>query len=165
MRKLLAAATLVLAMAGVAAPAAAGGWAVTTLDPLAAAPVAGEPFEVGFTILQHGRTPFASEMASIVVTGPSGGTTRFEARPAGAAGHHVATVEISATGTVTWAVEHEFGRQELGGLTVGPGAAAASTAGDGSPWTAPIFVVAAVLAGLGLVDLGRSRRVRPVATA
>ena len=66
MRKLLATAVLTLATLAVAAPAGAGGWAVTTLDPLAAAPVAGQPFDVGFTILQHGRTPVTMPEAAIV---------------------------------------------------------------------------------------------------
>lgn len=161
MRKVIAAAVLALATAttiGVTSPAAAGGWAVTTLDPLAAAPVAGEPFDVGFTIRQHGRTPISLPDAAILVTGPDGATERFPATPQGSEGHHVATVEIPAAGTVTWAVEQGwFGVQELGTLEVAGSPGASSNSGS-SPWTAPLLVIAAVLAGLGLVgvlDLGR----------
>lgn len=39
-----------------APPAGAGGWAVTTLDPMTA-PVAGVSTRVGFTIRQHGVRP------------------------------------------------------------------------------------------------------------
>jgi hypothetical protein len=156
MRKVLVAAVLAVVTFAVAAPAAAGGWAVTTLDPLATAPVAGEPFEVGFTIRQHGRTPVSLPDAAIIVTGPDGRTTRFPATPQGPEGHHVATVEIAAPGPVTWAVEQGlFGQQDLGTLDVG-GAATTGSAGTGSsPWTTPLFAVAALLAALGLADVGR----------
>ena len=164
MRKLLAATVLTIATLAVATPAGAGGWAVTTLDPLAAAPVAGEPFEVGFTIRQHGRTPVTMPDAAIIVTDASGANTRFAAVPQGPVGHHVATVEIPADGSYRWAVDQGLGVQELGSLQVGT--AAAGETGDGSsPWTVPLFVVAAVLAGLGLADLGRgaiARRRHPL---
>ena len=35
-----------------------GGWAVITLDELPASPRAGETMSVGFTVLQHGITPW-----------------------------------------------------------------------------------------------------------
>ena len=164
MRKLLATAVLALATLAVAAPAGAGGWAVTTLDPLAAAPVAGQPFEVGFTIRQHGRTPVTMEEAAIIVTDAAGVATRFAAVPQGPVGHHVATVELPADGSYRWAVDQGLGVQDLGTLHVGSGGAggagAASSDGGSSPWTVALFVVAAVCAGLGLVDLGRSRIAR-----
>ncbi|HSG44422.1 MAG TPA: hypothetical protein VLA72_14830 [Anaerolineales bacterium] len=40
-----------------AAPVFAGGWAIISLDELPTKVVAGEPFKVGFTVLQHGQTP------------------------------------------------------------------------------------------------------------
>ena len=98
MRKLLAAAVVTLAVFGVASPATAGGWAVTTLDPLAAEPVAGEPFAVWFTIRQHGQTPITLDDAAIIVTDSTGSATRFEAEPAGVLGHHVAMVEVPTDG-------------------------------------------------------------------
>ena len=164
MRKLLAATVLTIATLAAATPAGAGGWAVTTLDPLAAAPVAGEPFEVGFTIRQHGRTPVSMPDAAIIITDATGADTRFAAVPQGAVGHHVATVEVPADGSYRWAVDQVLGVQELGTLQVG--GSPAGTTGDGSsPWTVPLFVVAAVLAALGLLDLGRgtiARRRHPL---
>lgn len=159
MRKLLAVTVLTFAALGIGAPAAAGGWAVTTLDPLATTPVAGEPFDVGFTILQHGRTPITIPEAAIIVTDAAGAETRFPATPSGPEGHHVATVEIPVGGSFTWAVDG-FGLQDLGPLHVASGASAATGGSTSSPWTVPLFVVAAALAGLGLVDLGRGARAR-----
>lgn len=165
MGKLLAATVLTITMLATAAPAGAGGWAVTTLDPLAAAPVAGRPFDVGFTIRQHGQTPISVPDAAIVVTDEAGVVTRFGAEPIGAPGHHVATVELEGGGAYTWAVDQGFGVQDLGTLQVGS-ASAGDTASGSSPWTVPLFVVAVLLALLGLVDLGRgslARRRSPLA--
>ncbi len=159
MTKLLAVTVLTFAALGFAAPAAAGGWAVTTLDPLATTPVAGEPFDVGFTILQHGRTPITMPGAAIIVTDGAGAETRFPATPSGAEGHHVATVEIPVAGSFTWAVD-AFGIQDLGPLHVATSATTSSGDGAASPWTGPLFVVAVVLAALGLVDLGRGTLAR-----
>jgi hypothetical protein len=163
MRKAIVAAVLTVVTFAVTAtnptPAAAGGWAVTTLDPLAAAPVAGEPFQIGFMVRQHGHRPVSLPDVVILVTGADGVTERFAARPEGVEGHHVATVEVPSAGAVTWAVEQGiFGVQELGTLhvraTASGGASGAGESGS-SPWTAPLFAVAAVLAALGIADLGR----------
>jgi hypothetical protein len=160
MRKLLAAAVLVLAAIGVATPAAAGGWAVVSLDPMAGTPQPGQPFDVGFMLLQHGKTPITDTDAAVLVTDATGHETRFPARPHGRLGHHVATVTIPAAGTYHWSVAHVLGTQDVGVFTVG---AASSTAGSGggSTWTVPLFAVAALLGALGVVDLVRSTRRRP----
>jgi hypothetical protein len=165
MRKLLAAAVLVLAAIGVAAPAAAGGWAVVSLDPMVVAPQPGHPFEVGFMIRQHGRTPITDPDAAILVTDPTGHETRFPAHPHGPLGHHVATVTLPVAGTFHWSVEHVFGTQDIGMVTAGGASSTAgkqsSGGGSSSPWTAPLFAVAALLGALGVVDLVRSTRRRP----
>jgi hypothetical protein len=67
-RALVALVLVPVAAAAFAAPARAGGWAVTTLDPLPSAPAAGVPVVVGFTIRQHGRTPVALDDVGIDVT-------------------------------------------------------------------------------------------------
>ena len=160
MRKLLAAAVVTLAVLGVAAPAAAGGWAVTTLDPLAAAPVAGEPFEVGFTIRQHGQTPITVDDAAIIVTDSTGTATRFAAEPDGARrpprrhrrGARRRDVPVGRRPGL---------RQSRSSARCRSARPRPPSAGDGSsPWTVPLFLVAAVLAGLGLVDLGRGTLAR-----
>ena len=46
----------VVVVVGIGSAASAGGWAVTILDELPS-PIAGEPIQVGFTILGHGISP------------------------------------------------------------------------------------------------------------
>jgi hypothetical protein len=162
MRKLLAAAMLVIAAIGDASPAAAGGWAVVSLDPVGAAPQPGQPFEVGFMIRQHGKTPITDPDAAVLVTDAAGHETRFPARPHGSLGHHVATVTLPADGTYRWAVSHVLGTQDIGTVTVGgPGSAASSGVGSSSPWTVPLFAVAALLGLLAGADVVRTTRRRP----
>jgi hypothetical protein len=131
---------LALAAFGGATSAGAGGWAVTSLDPLPTL-VPGEPLRVGFTVLQHGRTPVdATDRAEygLVVRAPDGSVTEFEARPDGTPGHFVGEVTFPVAGTYTWSVRQGwFGPWELGKLVVeapsGAGAASATTAAPASP--------------------------------
>ena len=73
--------------------AMAGGWAVTTLDPLPRLPVAGESTSVGFTIRQHGATPTAIDNTLIVIVRPGGADRHvFPGRADGPVGHYVSDV-------------------------------------------------------------------------
>ena len=115
-------------LVGTSGIAHAGGWAVVTLDPLTAAPVQGQPLAVGFTILQHGVTPYTTTNASITVTDASGRTEQFAAKPDGAPGHHVAQVTFAGSGVHRWVVQPDwFAPQPLGEINVASAAAAAPT--------------------------------------
>ena len=48
----------------------AGGWAVTTLDPLPNELRAGETYAIGYVIRQHGQTPFTSAQTAIEIRSP-----------------------------------------------------------------------------------------------
>ena len=160
MRKLLAISAIAAAAAfALSSPAAAGGWAVTSLDPMAAAPVADEDVAIGFTIRQHGQTPVTVDDVAIVVTDAAGETTRFPAVPEGPVGHYLATIRLPAAGAYEWSVEQGwFGPQDLGTLDVAGAAATGGSGGgsDTSPLTTPLAVLAAALIGAGLFDLGRT---------
>src|SRR5262249_48386300 len=94
-----------LALTLFAAPAAlAGGWAVTTLDTLPSPLRAGETYTVGYTIRQHGQTPYVGANSAIELRSPSGELTRFKGVPAGAAGHYVAEGRFDAPGEGEWSV-------------------------------------------------------------
>jgi hypothetical protein len=164
MKRLLTGLVLVsgLSLAG-SLPVGAGGWAVTTLDPLAVAPVAGEDVNVGFTIRQHGVTPVVVEDVSIVVSDSSGATESFAAVPQGAVGHYVATVTFPAGGPVRWRVEQGwFGPQDLGVIEVTPATPPSGTTAvpESQPWPALWrFALPAVAVGLLLLlALERGRR-------
>ena len=162
--------TLVIALVGGATshePAAAGGWAVTTLDEYPV-PVAGAQVAVGFTILQHGKTPAQlepSDKVGLEITAASGATQFFPAVQSGAIGHYVATVTFAEAGAHTWTVyQGWFGPQPLGSLTVESNPVNASAGSASTSYSAPAWLryglplLAAVLAAYALVDAIASRR-------
>ena len=122
------AAALLIALA---APAAAGGWAVTTLDTVPDRFEAGRAYDIGYTIRQHGVTPVDLASTGIRITSTdSGKQITFDGRRDGAIGHYVARVSFPAAGGWKWeALQDWFGPQPLGQLeVVQPGAAQAPDA-------------------------------------
>jgi hypothetical protein len=120
--------------------------------------VAGEPSDVGFTLLRHGVTPESSETVTFVLTDERGARHRFTAEPAGAIGHHVVTIDLPSSGDYDLTVFGEFVDIELGSLTVGSDAGGATSAWrwDAVQWvTASLALAMAALAGW---DVLRSRR-------
>jgi cytochrome c551/c552 len=114
----------VLALAGAAAaalPAGAvrtGGWAVTTIDPIAAAPVAGRPIRITFTVRQHGVRP-VNVAAAIEIVAHDGAETAFSGRPLALPGRYAALVTFPQAGSWRWRVlQGLFGPQGLGSITV-----------------------------------------------
>jgi hypothetical protein len=175
-RLLLATATAaaaLFAVVGIARPASAGGWAITTLDSLPPSIEPGRPTDLGYTIRQHGVTPVALDGTALVVTLTDGRTLRFDGTPSGPAGHYVAQVTVPDAGRYALSVEQGwFGPQELGHLDVGEvvvagGSAASSTpasggGSDGWPW--PVKALLVVATAGALLFLGAqvgARRRRP----
>lgn len=101
------------------APAVAGSWAITALDPLPAELRAGQTYGVGYTILQHGQTPFDQARSAIVAHASTGETIRFRGERNGPAGHYAAEVRFPAAGTWAWEIDQSpFAVQSLGSVTV-----------------------------------------------
>ena len=151
-----------LAVAG-SAPAGAGGWAVTTLDPLES-PQPHQQVDIGFTIRQHGVTPVAVDGVAILVTDAQGATESFPAHADGPVGHYVAAVTFPDSGSFNWSVEQGwFGHQDLGTVRVGAGAAAGDSGAERWPlaWRAalPLLAVGLVMAAA----LDRRRRLHVAA--
>ena len=129
MRRLtLVLAVFALALAALATPALAGGWAVTTFDDMPGQIVSGKEYALGYTIRQHGATPINVDKTEILAVAVSGRTLSFPGKSEGAVGHYVATVFFPAGGTYTWQVtQGDFAPQDLGKITI---LAAAGTATD-----------------------------------
>jgi hypothetical protein len=105
---MLAGLLLALGLAGVAG---AGGWSVVVLDRESALigvdrPVeAGAPFTVGFTVLQHGKTPVDGLTPKLTLMSGSGGPLTVFAEAEGGPGHYVATITLPEAGTWTWQID------------------------------------------------------------
>jgi hypothetical protein len=140
---------------------AAGGWAITSLDPFEQ-PVAGQPVTIGFTTLQHGVTPVEVDGAGIrVFQGTEGEFFPAVHDGDGRVGHYTARVVFPREGTFTWIVEQGFfGPQELGQITIG--ASSTTPAGEtASRWPAPLrYALPLVAAVCASFIIGRSTRGR-----
>ena len=129
MKRSLWSVVLVVAGLGLASPALAGGWAVSTLDSVPS-PHAGEAVQVGFVIRQHGVTPVNPDgKVGITVSSSSGDETYFPATAEGEVGHYVAEVVFSEPGTFNWTLHQGwFEAQDLGQIEVTAAAVAPSIA-------------------------------------
>jgi hypothetical protein len=140
---------LALALSGVllgAQPAAAGGWAVTILDPLPTQIDAGRAYTVGFWVLQHGSHPFYGgqlEPVGLKLVDAAGLATVFPGHALKEPAHYVTSVTVPAPGTyAVYGVQGPFRDYRIGTLTV-PGALAVlpmpppmQVSADQQPWLA-----------------------------
>jgi len=98
----IAATALLLVLA---VPAMAGGWAEIEADAQTTTPTEDTPFEVGFTVLQHGQTPAPWESATVHFTDAGTGEAfDIVATNDRADGHFVATATMPHAGYWSWQV-------------------------------------------------------------
>lgn len=140
-------------------PAFAGGWAVITLDELPAGVIAGEPFTVGFMVLQHGRTPMTDLDPTILIESPAGEKSVVLANAEGEPGHYAATLNFPTEGNWNWTIQAFSMEQKMPALSV----AAPTVASVNAPAmkvdvakessTSPINIVRWLALGIGLLGL------------
>ena len=151
MRGLAACATLLL-FGLLAAPAAGGGWATTSLSSLPDGTAPGEPWVVDITVLAHGVNPLTGVRPSVHLDGgPS-----FAAMPTAKPGVYRARVVFPHAGRWRYEVETGFGDT----LTYAPvqiADAAAPGGDDSSAWRWLAALGAGLLAAFGVVALTRRR--------
>jgi hypothetical protein len=106
MRRLLLSLSAALALAGLTASlAAAGGMAIVVPDESTGIddPVAGEPFSLGFTLLQHGVTPVDDGLVEVVLASPGGQELVSRAEAQGD-GHWLVETTLPESGAWSWTV-------------------------------------------------------------
>jgi hypothetical protein len=111
-RSMIALVLAILAMLALASTALAGGWAVVTLDSLPREVRAGARFELGFMVLQHGKTPTNTNLngdplkplLTATKQGEPAATFRAEARQQGQAGHYVVDLTFPSDGRWDWQI-------------------------------------------------------------
>ena len=115
----------------------AGGWAVITLDDMPGEIRAGEPWTVGFTVLQHGQTPVhrlndgygdgTPIEPTLIATNPdTGERVEATAEPTKEVGHFTLEVTFPSEGAWEWTIEPAplAGETQFEPLTVLPAAVA-----------------------------------------
>ena len=150
-----------------AIPVFAGGWAVISLDELPVGVVAGEPYNIGFTVLQHGKTPMTDLYPIVTARIANGEILTFSAEPEGKPGHYTAALTFPKDGEWEWSIQAFTMDLKMPVLTVG--AAGASSVAEPvlksetqfasiSPWLiVRVAAFALGLAGLMIVLRRRSR--------
>ncbi|MEW1842068.1 hypothetical protein AB0392_29345 [Nonomuraea angiospora] len=121
MKRILAvlAAAAALALGGLPA-AAAGGWAVTYLDPAPSRFEGGTSYALGFWVLQHGSHPFEGELGAVGLrfTGADGKSLLFGGTALPEAGHYATSVVVPEGVWKVEGVQGFFQPYEVGTLTV-----------------------------------------------
>lgn len=101
-----------------AIPVFAGGWAVITLDEIPTGVVAGEPLTIGFTVLQHGKTPMEGLDPTITATSSNSESFIVHAKPEGETGHYAATLTFPVEGNWNWSIRAFSMEQTMPALSV-----------------------------------------------
>jgi hypothetical protein len=132
-------------------PAFAGGWATLTLDEYPTNVVAGESFQIGFTILQHGVTPVTGITPTISgkLTGGKESISVMAVEE-GEDGHYVASLNFPKAGEWSWKID-SFGVQVMPDLSVAE-PALAQTATEPSP-VSNLPVSSMVASGIGIASV------------
>ena len=139
-----------------AIPVLAGGWAVITLDELPTNVAAGEPVKIGFTVLQHGRTPMTGLYPTIRANLHKDTEFVVNAQAEGEPGHYVATLTFPKEGEWRWFINAFTMDQMMPMLTVVPSSGASASqlpvktdaAAPSIPW---LWVVRVLALGMGLL--------------
>ncbi len=141
-----------------AVPAFAGGWAVITLDELPAGVIAGDPFTVGFTVLQHGKTPLTDLDPVIIARSGKEKVTVF-AKEHGKPGHYEVDITLPSAGEWEWTIQAFTMEQKMPMLSVAAPAVAVASAPETKPQpvesapVSPVVIAGAVALGIGLAGL------------
>ena len=156
-------AALLLAL-GLAGAVRAGGWSVVVLDKESALigvdrPVdAGAPFTIGFTVLQHGKTPVDGLTPRVTLTSAAGERLTFFAEGEGGPGHYIVAITLPDAGVWEWEVEAFGPIAVMAPITVAapaPAAAPAAPAPALALWGALAALAIALLAVALLALRGR----------
>lgn len=127
-----------------ASTAVAGGWAVTTVDPIASALTPGSTVTVGYTIRQHGQRPVDLDDTGIEISSAGGAPAFFPGRRDGSVGHYTATITVPREAS-EWTVRQGwFGPQRLGAMPIDTDAATATPV-DADPGVAQWVLLWATL--------------------
>lgn len=140
-------------------PVFAGGWAVITLDELPINVTAGEEITIGFTVLQHGKTPMSGLTPTIIANLYTDEQFKVTAKEEGKPGHYTATLTFPKEGEWSWMIEAFTMQQEMPMLTVATPKVATMGESDFVTYSAlqtfvsPNYVIGIVVFAIGLVSL------------
>ena len=129
-----------------------------TLDELPSNVVAGEPLSIGFTVLQHGRTPMTDIRPTVTAQLADTEKMVIPAEPKGNPGHYVATLTFPKEGNWEWSIQAFTMDQRMPVLNVATASAGnvnqpvvKTTPADAS--ISPVLISRALALAIGLLWL------------
>ncbi len=135
-------------------PVFAGGWAIITLDELPVHAAAGEPLTIGFTVLQHGRTPLTGQNATITAALFKKEQFVVEAKEEGKPGHYSATLTFPKEGDWSWSIQVFTMDQPMPSISISAPVVVGSNPPAKQTASLPPLLIVRVLAfGIGLIGL------------
>lgn len=135
-------------------PAFGGGWAVITLDELPTDVVADKPLAIGFTVLQHGKTPLSGLDPTITANLDKEQEFVVHAEPDGKPGHYTAILTFPKEGEWRWSIQAFTMDQPMPTLSVAAPSLASLSVTESKPATLPwLMIVRGLVFGIALVGL------------
>ncbi len=142
-------------------PAFGGGWAVITLDELPTGVIAGEPLTIGFTVLQHGRTPMTNIDPTVTARLSTDEEFVEHAEPEGEPGHYSATFTFPKEGNWEWSIQAFTMDQPMPILSVAAPSFASQPVTESKPATVPwLMIVRGLIFGIALMGMAVTFRRR-----
>ncbi|MFB9881403.1 hypothetical protein ACFFMN_26055 [Planobispora siamensis] len=120
MRRILLILAIVFPVLALGAPAQAGGWALTLMDPVPTGVRPDTTYTVGFWLLQHGTHPYyGDDLGEVALEFTSEKkTVRFAGTELAEPAHYAAAVSLPAGTWQVKAIQGWFAPHEIGTLTV-----------------------------------------------
>src|SRR6266498_1647482 len=121
LRSLLLVGTILATIVLPVAPAWAGGWAVTALDPLPPRLEPGRTYTVGYWVLQHGSHPYEGDLGTtgLKLVDPAGRAVTFEGVALREPAQFAAAIAIPHAGAwKLYGLQGVFAEYQVGTLTV-----------------------------------------------
>jgi cytochrome c2 len=139
-------------------PVFAGGWAVITVDELPTGVVAGKPTTIGFTVLQHGKTPLSGIDPTITATLSKSESFVVHAEEEGKPGHYIATLTFPTEGAWEWSIQAFTMDQPMPVLNVTAGTVSSvpepvATAESAAPSLSWLWIVRMLALAVGVIGL------------
>ena len=135
-------------------PVFAGGWAVITLDELPTDAMAEKPFTIGFTVLQHGRTPMTNLEPTVTARLSAGKPLTFSAASEGEPGHYTAILTFPEAGNWEWSIQAFTMDQKMPMLSVAATDAAVVSQSVSKTEPAPITFSPLLVTGILAIAIG-----------
>jgi cytochrome c2 len=134
-------------------PVFAGGWAVITLDTLPSGVAAGVPVTIGFTVLQHGKTPLADLYPTVTAQLSDSKSFVVKAEAQGKPGHYTATLIFPEEGNWSWSIQAFTMDQAMPELSVAAASQPVANEKQKTASVSPLLVVRILALVIGLAGL------------